>query len=608
MSSLQAKQKKTAKAVRLDNEISRIETHLRSLRQLRNSTQSPASCLPVEVLAHVFSFLRVSHFKPHRSPNFPPAWVAVTHVCSRWREVALSFPALWSNIVVYNPDWLEATLARSKATPLSLMMYLDRPGLPVHPWVESDAYRHIQRVKDLVLRGTGVNDYVRPLIGKRAPLLETLELWEDTHEEIHLVRKGLFEGETPKLRTLKLRRCRFLWTSTLFKANLTHLEVHKMLDEYRPTTSVLVNLLEGLPNLQTLALCHCLPTVGKVSTQSIKSSVQTKATLPWLTSLALSSECAPELFNIISHLSVPTDAAFRLVCDSIDEERVTFTSAPLVESIMSLLGFQESTTPPPPKPYSALRICKIAHESGWALLLGSFSPMFMARWGSDEPITAGDTGHWKCNFYIGLPWTASRTTLGVAVSVFATACTLLTPALAGVTSAFVDCVMFSEAQVWWDVFGRMANIRSISVSDRAAYGFAKVLKGVGRKAGDGPLAAFTSKYAGGIGSLLPHLFPQLTHINIEGANLNSYHLYDNLKAALGFRAVRKNGLMRVRRLAIKDCDVHDMQIMHLAAYLPKPPLDWDRVHEGMGQFYSSRDREFRSFNRNFWDWEDMDDE
>ena len=56
----------------------------------------PISRLPPETLAEIFSLLP---FIAHDSEGVPYlALKSVSPVCRRWREIALSFPSLWSHI------------------------------------------------------------------------------------------------------------------------------------------------------------------------------------------------------------------------------------------------------------------------------------------------------------------------------------------------------------------------------------------------------------------------------------------------------------------------------------------------------------------------------
>ncbi|KAI0054795.1 hypothetical protein BV25DRAFT_1816528, partial [Artomyces pyxidatus] len=101
----------------LDRDIGEAERYLAFLHRIRNR-QLPALRVPSEILEYIFSFCQCHPEQPHRDRRHPPAWVVVTHVCHLWRDVALSSPRLWRNVVTYSQPWMEETLSRSKEVPL----------------------------------------------------------------------------------------------------------------------------------------------------------------------------------------------------------------------------------------------------------------------------------------------------------------------------------------------------------------------------------------------------------------------------------------------------------------------------------------------------------
>ncbi|KAH9957782.1 hypothetical protein BC827DRAFT_1362793, partial [Russula dissimulans] len=100
----------------IDDELSALDAIMRRMRTRRNDF-SPISRLPPELLAIVFTLHAINH---------PPlgqlalGWITVTHVSRHWRQVALSNPKLWVNIVFdLGAEWAEEMLERSKAAPIS---------------------------------------------------------------------------------------------------------------------------------------------------------------------------------------------------------------------------------------------------------------------------------------------------------------------------------------------------------------------------------------------------------------------------------------------------------------------------------------------------------
>ncbi|TFK50652.1 hypothetical protein OE88DRAFT_281798 [Heliocybe sulcata] len=79
--------------------------------------------LPDELLLAIFK-----HFDPLVLANYcVPELVDITHVCHRWREIAVGTPELWSNIYIFhltNKNLpLEVILRRSQHLPLKCQIY-----------------------------------------------------------------------------------------------------------------------------------------------------------------------------------------------------------------------------------------------------------------------------------------------------------------------------------------------------------------------------------------------------------------------------------------------------------------------------------------------------
>src|ERR1700730_4144150 len=99
----------------IDDEIKSLEASLRALKSRRNALV-PISHLPPEILAAIFSFLSPSVW--NRGIDLLE-WLSVTHVCHRWRDIALTHPRLWShiNFTRLTPAGMAGMLARARMTP-----------------------------------------------------------------------------------------------------------------------------------------------------------------------------------------------------------------------------------------------------------------------------------------------------------------------------------------------------------------------------------------------------------------------------------------------------------------------------------------------------------
>ena len=74
--------------------------------------------LPVEILSHIFRLLW-HDTAPHprldieswpRYYPVHPSIVYITHVCRRWRELAIGDPAMWKRMYLYLPMWRSDTV------------------------------------------------------------------------------------------------------------------------------------------------------------------------------------------------------------------------------------------------------------------------------------------------------------------------------------------------------------------------------------------------------------------------------------------------------------------------------------------------------------------
>ncbi|TCD65122.1 hypothetical protein EIP91_003053 [Steccherinum ochraceum] len=95
----------------LQEEVLALQNHFYALRDLLNG-YAPAYTLPAELLLKIFSFVQDSR---HRDT------MTLTHVCQRWRSVALTSQQLWSYIVPCGSlDWAAECLRRSGSTPIKM--------------------------------------------------------------------------------------------------------------------------------------------------------------------------------------------------------------------------------------------------------------------------------------------------------------------------------------------------------------------------------------------------------------------------------------------------------------------------------------------------------
>ncbi|KAF8868002.1 hypothetical protein BD779DRAFT_1393234, partial [Infundibulicybe gibba] len=89
---------------------------LAAIRHCRNRFV-PVARLPPEILSRIFVF----NARMVRPGDRVDVARAISHVCRRWREIALDCPRLWPHInFEHGPRWLTRVIERSRSVPLSL--------------------------------------------------------------------------------------------------------------------------------------------------------------------------------------------------------------------------------------------------------------------------------------------------------------------------------------------------------------------------------------------------------------------------------------------------------------------------------------------------------
>ncbi|KAI0246586.1 hypothetical protein BJV78DRAFT_1381364 [Lactifluus subvellereus] len=173
----------------IDDELSALHLTMCSMRTRRNRF-SLIGRLPPEILCRIFSFHAINQLvtrdpvynKDGLFPSGPTrtqiklGWITITHVCSHWRQVALSEPNLWRTIIFHlGAEWAEEMLARSKS---ALISYCRNLSFCPISWSTTDNLReHLSHIQRLVL--DGITDSLAPAmraLTTPAPHLESLEL------------------------------------------------------------------------------------------------------------------------------------------------------------------------------------------------------------------------------------------------------------------------------------------------------------------------------------------------------------------------------------------------------------------------------------------------
>ncbi|KAI0042354.1 hypothetical protein FA95DRAFT_1610259, partial [Auriscalpium vulgare] len=187
----------------------------------------PVSRLPPEVLTHVFSLLS-SIARPRikvllKENQVDLGWLKITHVCQRWRNIALNEPLLWaSNIVLpslLGDLWAATFVTRAQDVPLTVNCSDEqvsyRSDSPSNtPFIGTNLAR------TCALMGLRTYSHHLQELCTPAPVLHTLDLSIHSISEVPLLPEGLFGGAVglPELRHLSVASSRVLsWPPLLLQ-------------------------------------------------------------------------------------------------------------------------------------------------------------------------------------------------------------------------------------------------------------------------------------------------------------------------------------------------------------------------------------------------------
>ncbi|KAJ6588121.1 hypothetical protein B0H19DRAFT_1057373 [Mycena capillaripes] len=227
---------------------------LRRALQTRRNSLASISRLPTEVLAPILDLCPAMEAdKPEFKTGKFILGLTVSHVCRRWREIAMKSSRFWSGIVLSRPRWALEMLHRSRAAPL--MVGADFGSSATKNIAARDlVLAQLWRIRELHLNMPGY--HVPAGILLPAPILERFHLWYEGSTPF-LVTAKLFHGEVPRLQHLSLRNCLLHATSPLWD-NLVSLELINApmdlgMDEF------LLIVLTRMPQLRALALHESFP-------------------------------------------------------------------------------------------------------------------------------------------------------------------------------------------------------------------------------------------------------------------------------------------------------------------------------------------------------------
>ncbi|KAH6897544.1 hypothetical protein BKA70DRAFT_1315970, partial [Coprinopsis sp. MPI-PUGE-AT-0042] len=282
--------------------------------------------LPSEILCCIFLFC-VAVPEVYMPPKPTPVdRTSILHVCRRWREVAINFPPLWSDIRnwLHPPAWFSYMAQLSKTSQISV-------SLIERDWPESN---------DL--------DETTSRLLSETHRLKSLELYfnaRDLEARLRLLAPlhPTWNRSVPKLRELRVVDCLMAWNAPIF-TNLTSFE----LANTRPE-----DLISALTQMHVLTHLFIWCTLTGMRGTIFKSCTP----LPRLRSVELDSRHLEDICGLLKHFTVPSSAAVKILCN-FSESGVSQILKPVLPSFRSSPGDE---TYPSDHPLSKVAL-RLAHS------------------------------------------------------------------------------------------------------------------------------------------------------------------------------------------------------------------------------------------------------
>ncbi|KAJ6485647.1 hypothetical protein C8R45DRAFT_997332 [Mycena sanguinolenta] len=276
---------------------------------------APISCLPPELLCHIFLFCATS------PESRGLGWLVLTHVTHHWREVALACPELWANII-FHRKLAPIMLARSKDFPLVIRVDLDKKT----SLKAMDIRQNITRLGALDVRGSqsSLDTFFVDHVGKlSAPRLRSLAVANATVGDPVWLDARVFHGTDDRRnnfpRQLRLERAALPWNSPWYN-NLTDLYLADLHKAHGPTITMLLSVIITSPLLQHLTLINTQTSVDDLDMYRLFPF-----TLPDLRTIRITepiSVCA----HIMTNLTFPSIVTVDISCLPAKTRHSTFVN------------------------------------------------------------------------------------------------------------------------------------------------------------------------------------------------------------------------------------------------------------------------------------------
>ncbi|KAL0063412.1 hypothetical protein AAF712_009721 [Marasmius tenuissimus] len=257
------------------------------------------TALPVEILTIIFTYCA---FRPCWPLGAAGKWFHFSHVCRRWRDVALDAPGVWACPDFECPVWALQMLERSKAASLDLTW---RYGSAEGNKAFYKSLGQIDRVVGLRITAP-LKEHIFTLVIDRlvkpAPRLRSLHLTSHSPTAEVLFLPTFLGGHSPLLTDLIVDGPFISWDSSLWRNNLSVLKVNYSaggLNHASSNFSHFLLALTHMPNLKELDLHRSMPSCP------VLPSKDPIVPLRCLRSLRLSNASVADISYFFDHIHFP---------------------------------------------------------------------------------------------------------------------------------------------------------------------------------------------------------------------------------------------------------------------------------------------------------------
>ncbi|KAH6917610.1 hypothetical protein BKA70DRAFT_339517, partial [Coprinopsis sp. MPI-PUGE-AT-0042] len=280
--------------------------------------------LPPELVAKIFVHCCDPSLEDDEDVNlFREVYVVtLSHVCHRWRSVALNHPMLWSNINISSEfpiSWTQVMLERPAGAEIDVKINLYNQSSEAQE-LAGLTLSNPSRLRSLDVR-SGLTDALDELIGGMitrmktpAPLLEKItQHYLGIGERLALL-KNFLAGEIPQLRRLTLSSSWNLeaWGSPLMASTLTYLDLGGNCFTTVPSPpGDVLDALGRMVNLEFLSLYLTVALPGGVPVVDTYRKVQLRN----LNHLIIWSAPMEQVAWLLQHLAMPVSAQLSLYCE-----------------------------------------------------------------------------------------------------------------------------------------------------------------------------------------------------------------------------------------------------------------------------------------------------